>query len=222
MAVTAAPSNHYLLCLFGNMTKLSSVAKAKKALREYATARRKLAHTRNSAGAGIRGADHFLASIPIVPGAIVGGYWPIREEFDVMPLLNRLIAMGYRCALPFVDNDRGELVFREWHLGTEMIEGCYNIPEPVQTSASILPNILITPLLAYDLEGFRLGYGGGYYDKAIRKMRSSDRFIISIGAAFWDQRVDHVPHNGMDEKLDWIVTERGVMQFNAFCDGVFQ
>ena len=106
-----APSNYWLLRLFGNMTKLDPVVKAKKALREYATARRKLAHRRNSAGAGIRGADHFLASIPLAPGAIIAGYWPIWVEFDVMPLLRRLIAMGHRCALPLVDNNQRELIF---------------------------------------------------------------------------------------------------------------
>ncbi len=216
-----APSNYWLLRLFGNMTKLDPVVKAKKALREYATARRKLAHRRNSAGAGIRGAAHFLASIPLAPGAIIAGYWPIREEFDVMPLLRRLIAMGHRCALPLVDNNQRELIFKEWHLGTEMIEGCYNIPEPAETSESLLPNILVAPLLAYDSEGYRLGYGGGYYDKTIRRSRTSDRLIMSIGAAFWDQRVDHVPHNHMDEKLDWIVTERGVLQFNTTNDRIF-
>ena len=201
---------------------MKSVVRAKRALREYASARRRLAYSRYSRGAGIRGTDHFLASIPIKPGAIIGGYWPIRDEFDVMPLLRRLLTMGYRCSLPFVDKGRRELIFREWHSGTEMIEGSYNIPEPVETCTSLQPNILVAPLLAYDFEGFRLGYGGGYYDKAIRTLRRSDAFILSIGVAFWDQRVDLVPHSRLDEKLDWIVTERGAMQFNATCDGIVQ
>ena len=220
VAVTAAPSNKPASSIIGNMTTLDSVAKAKMSLREYATARRRQAHSRYSSGSGVRGAEHFMASIPLAPGAIVGGYWPIREEFDVMPLLRRLIAMGYKCALPFIDQDRQELIFREWCLGTETIKGCYNIPEPVNTCARLLPNILLAPLLAYDLEGFRLGYGGGYYDKAIRSLRRSNKLIISIGAAFSDQRVDHVPHNSMDEKLDWIVTERGAMRFNVIDYGI--
>ncbi len=159
------------------------VWKAKSALREFAGARRRLAHRLSGPGAGVRAADHFLANIPVAPGAVISGYWPIREEFDDMPILRRMLAAGYRCALPYVDKKRHVLVFREWQPGAAMIAGPFQIPEPTPDAAEVAPTILLTPLLAYDSEGFRLGYGGGYYDGALAALRAGrwlDRRALEV------------------------------------------
>jgi len=190
-----------------------NVWKAKNALREYAGARRRLAHRLGRPGAGVRAADHFLANIPVAPGAIVSGYWPIRDEFDVMPVLRRLDAAGYRCALPYVDKKRHVLIFRAWRPGTVMLEGPFRIPEPTEAAAEIAPTLLLVPLLAYDSEGFRLGYGGGYYDRALADLRAGVGPVLAVGMAFSEQMVEHVPHGDHDERLEWIVTERGAMPF---------
>ncbi len=197
------------------MNNSDDVWKAKNALREYAGARRRLAHRLSGPGAGVRAADHFLANVPVAPGAIVSGYWPIRDEFDVMPVLRRLAAAGYRCALPYVDKKRHVLVFREWRPGTVMIEGPFRIPEPTEAAAELTPTILLVPLLAYDSEGFRLGYGGGYYDGALAQLRAGGRPVLAVGMAFSEQLVERVPHGDRDEQLEWIVTERGAMLFGG-------
>ena len=195
------------------MNNSDAVWKAKNALREYAGARRRLARRLSGPGAGVRAADHFLANIPVAPGAIVSGYWPIRDEFDVMPILRRLAAAGYRCALPHVDKKRHVLIFREWRPGAPMIAGPFQIPVPTGAAAELSPSILLTPLLAYDSDGFRLGYGGGYYDGALAALRAGDGPVLAVGMAFSEQMVERVPHGDRDEQLDWIVTERGAMPF---------
>jgi 5-formyltetrahydrofolate cyclo-ligase len=195
------------------VTEPNDVWKAKNALREYAGARRRLAHRQCGPGAGVRAADHFLANVPVAPGAVISGYWPIREEFDVMPLLRRLDAAGYCLALPYVDKKRHVLIFRDWRPGTAMIEGPFRIPEPTEAAAEITPTLLLVPLLAYDADGFRLGYGGGYYDKALAALRAAGGPVLAVGMAFAEQMVERVPHGDWDERLEWIVTERGAMPF---------
>ena len=197
------------------MNNSDEVWKAKNALREYAGARRRLAHRLTGPGAGVRAADHFLANIPVAPGAIISGYWPIREEFDDMAILRRMSAAGYRCALPYVDKKRHVLVFREWQPGAAMIAGSFKITEPAPEAAELSPTILLTPLLAYDSEGFRLGYGGGYYDGALAALRRAGGPVLAVGTAFSEQMVERVPHHNRDEQLDWIVTERGAIPFGA-------
>ena len=225
MAAAVAPSNfyHFRLLLFCPassrhvvslaVNRSDAVWEAKNALREYAGARRRLAHRQSVSGAGVRGADHFLANVPVAPGAIISGYWPIRDEFDVMPVMRRLSGAGYRCALPHVDRKRHVLIFREWRPGTVMLEGPFRIPEPTEDAAQLTPTLLLVPLLAYDSEGFRLGYGGGYYDSALASLRAAGGSVLAVGMAFSEQLVERVPHGGGDEQLDWIVTERGAMLF---------
>ncbi|MFP6691343.1 MAG: 5-formyltetrahydrofolate cyclo-ligase [Alphaproteobacteria bacterium] len=195
------------------MNSSDAVWQAKNALREYAGARRRLSYRQSGPGAGVRAADHFLANVPVAPGAIVSGYWPIRDEFDVMPVMRRLSGAGYRCALPFVDKKRHVLIFREWRPGTVMLEGPFRIPEPTEEAAVLTPSLLLVPLLAYDSEGFRLGYGGGYYDGALADLRAADGPVLAVGMAFSEQLVERVPHGTRDQQLDWIVTERGAMLF---------
>ena len=195
------------------MTDADDVAGVKNALREYAGARRRLAHRQGGPGAAVRAAGHFLANVPVAPGEIISGYWPIREEFDVMPLLRRLSGAGYRCALPFVDKKLHALIFRDWRPGTTMLEGPFRIPEPTEAAAVLTPTLLLVPLLAYDAQGFRLGYGGGFYDKALAELRAAGGPVLAIGMAFAEQMVEHVPHSETDERMDWIVTEQGAMLF---------
>tara|TARA_Y100000588_G_scaffold388503_1_gene488859 strand:+ start:1095 stop:1388 length:294 start_codon:yes stop_codon:yes gene_type:complete len=94
-----------------------------------------------------------------------------------------------------------------------MFEGPFRIPEPTEAAAVLTPTLLLVPLLAYDAEGFRLGYGGGYYDKVLRELRAAGGPVLAIGMGFSEQMVERVPHSEKDERMDWIVTEQGAMPF---------
>lgn len=190
------------------------VQHAKRAMREYATARRRAAHRDCGWGAGVRLAQHFLSVVPVPPGSVVSGYHPIDQEMDVMPLLNRLWSAGILCGLPTIPGKRRPLTFRDWRPGAAMEEGPYRIPEPAADAAVVVPSHVLVPLLAYDSDGYRLGYGGGYYDRSLRALRET-KSVLAIGIAYSGQQVDQVPHDETDERLDWIVTERGASPYNA-------
>ncbi len=131
---------------------------------------------------------------------------PMGDEFDVRPLLTRLSERGHVCALPVV-TARGEaLVFRRWHKGDRLAQAGFGTHEPGAHAAEIVPDIVLAPLLAFDDEGRRLGYGGGYYDRTLRALRAAGR-VLAVGVCYQAQRVDEVPSGDGDENLDWIVTE---------------
>ena len=130
----------------------------------------------------------------------------MNNEFDVRPLMIKLSEFGYDCALPVVVALGEALVFRCWQPGDPLVKAKFGMREPGAQAASTVPDIVLTPLLAFDDTGRRLGYGGGFYDLTLRQLRAT-RPIIAVGVAYQAQRVDKVPSGDRDERLDWIVTE---------------
>jgi 5-formyltetrahydrofolate cyclo-ligase len=139
------------------------------------------------------------------PG-VVGAYHPIRSEFDCLPLLRRLAADGWTLALPVIVGP-APLQFRAWVFGAPLEPGPLGIPEPAGSS-SIAPDVLLVPLLAFDRRGYRLGYGGGHYDRTLAALRGHGG-VTAIGLAFDAQEVAEVPVCPYDERLDWILTPSG-------------
>jgi 5-formyltetrahydrofolate cyclo-ligase len=147
-------------------------------------------------------------------GWTVSGFWPIRDEIDIRRLLVELHDEGMQCALPVV-RARGEpLVFRRWRPGDVLEQGGFGLSEPPRSAPELTPRIVLTPLLAVDSRGNRLGYGGGYYDRTLRDLRARLP-VVAVGVAFEAQRIGDVPHDGRDEPLDWLVTEKGTCRFAA-------
>ncbi len=192
------------------MSHSAAIQDRKQALREYALARRRSARRTAGPGAGVRAANHYLAAVPTPAGAVVSGYWAIRDEIDAMPLLARLVGAGFVCCLPAVAGKGERLRFRVWTPGAALSRGPFRIPEPPESAAPAEPTHLLVPLLAYDRDGYRLGYGGGYYDRSLRALRAKRR-IVAVGMAYTEQLVPDLPRAPHDEPLDWIVTERGAM-----------
>ena len=198
------------------MSHSAAIHDRKQALREYALARRRSARRAAGPGAGVRAANHYLAAVPTPQGAVVSGYWAIRDEIDAMPLLARLVGAGFVCCLPAVAGKGRALQFRAWTPGAAMTHGPFRIPEPAprpppaRGCGTAQPTHLLVPLLAYDRDGYRLGYGGGYYDRSLRALRQT-RPIVAVGLAYTEQLVQGLPRTEHDEPLDWIVTERGAM-----------
>jgi 5-formyltetrahydrofolate cyclo-ligase len=151
-------------------------------------------------------------------GKIIAGYMPIGTEFDALPMMDFCLELGLRCAVPTVeDTSTGRLlVFRQWDRKTPMAPGLFGIAEPSPQTDKVVPDFLFVPLLAADRNGWRIGYGAGYYDTAIRALRSGRRGqsggVTAVGLCYEGQLVDTVPHHSGDERLDWIVTEAGVIE----------
>ena len=140
------------------------------------------------------------------PAPRISGYWPMGDEFDVRPLLTRLYERGHVCALPVVLGRGEALVFRRWQPGNQLIEAGFGTREPCAEAEEAVPDLVLVPLLAFDVTGRRLGYGGGFYDRTLRALRSAGR-VVAIGVGYQAQCVDEVPSGDDDETLDWIVTE---------------
>lgn len=177
-------------------------------LRAEALARRAALSPEQRAAAALAIARYGLEFLDIAPDAVVAGYCAIGAEIDPRHLLARLDQEGVALCLPVL-RERGQpLRFRRWRPGDPLRAGIWSIREPLQGAADIEPGILLVPLLAFDAAGRRLGYGGGYYDRALAALRAG-RPIAAVGLAFDEQEVDAVPRLDYDERLDWVLTPSG-------------
>jgi 5-formyltetrahydrofolate cyclo-ligase len=150
----------------------------------------------------------------LLPGSIVSGYSPIRSEIDPMPLLKKLAEEGARLALPCVTTRGKSLVFRLFHPNDRLMLGPLGIPEPSPAAAEVIPDIMLTPLAAFDRLGHRNGYGAGHYDFTFAHLRKAKQ-IIGIGLAFAAQEIEAVPALAHDVALDYVLTESDVFDFRS-------
>jgi len=198
-----------------------ALAAAKQAAREAATARRAEAHADlarrfgpEHAGAAL--ARNFFAAITPPPKIPVSAFWPVKEEIDVRPLMAALHERGHVCGLPVIVAKRAPLVFKRWHPDRPLVEGRWGIPVPPPEAEEVIPELVLVPLLAFDALGNRLGYGAGFYDRTLALLRSRPGHrALAVGVAYAAQQVENVPCDATDEKLDWVVTEREAVRFNA-------
>ena len=157
-------------------------------------------------------AGHGIAFLrPLPASTIVSGFASLPEELNVWQLLRRLHARGFLLALPVVQAKRQPLVFRAWVPGDVMASGVWGIAEPTADKPEVEPDILLVPLLAFDAAGWRLGYGGGFYDRTLQALRAKKQ-ITAVGLAYDEQRVDAVPHLDYDQRLDWVLTPSGPLR----------
>ena len=143
---------------------------------------------------------------------MVSGYLPVGDEFDALPILAWLAGRGHRTALPVVAGKARPLAFRSWRAGEPLIEGNFGIPVPAEDAEILTPVLLVVPMLAFDRQGYRLGYGGGFYDRTLAALRASNPATVAVGLAFAGQEVEQVPHDDNDQRLDWIVTEAAAIE----------
>ncbi len=182
----------------------------KKRLRANAVAQRRIAHLKGAAAAAVSVRRLFLQHLPPPAGAVVAGYWPMGDELDVRPLLAALSAVVVDVALPVVAERRQPLEFRLWRPGEPLEPGAHGTSHPAASAPVIEPTVVLVPLLAFDAAGWRLGYGGGYYDRTLAGLRRAG-MVAAVGIAYSAQQIAAVPHDGHDERLDWIVTEESVL-----------
>ncbi|MDB5572132.1 MAG: hypothetical protein JWN93_3315 [Hyphomicrobiales bacterium] len=137
----------------------------------------------------------------------VAAFWPIGTEPDTLMLLAALDYHEFTTALPSAGAPGTPLAFRRWKQGLPLVEGAMRIPEPAPHLPVVQPDLLFVPLAAFDRRGFRIGYGGGYYDATLAAIRAA-RAAPAIGLAFGVQEIDRAPEEAHDQPLDFILTER--------------
>jgi 5-formyltetrahydrofolate cyclo-ligase len=136
----------------------------------------------------------------------VAVFHAVRGEIDCLELCRVLNEAGLETSLPVMAPDSLILQFHPWQAGAPVERGAFGVPVPRMRVAECRPDLVFVPLLRFDRRGWRLGYGGGYYDATLRDLRQSDG-VIAAGVGFALQEIGHVPHDAHDEPVDWIITE---------------
>ncbi|MCK0198282.1 5-formyltetrahydrofolate cyclo-ligase [Ancylobacter sp. 6x-1] len=198
-------------------TEIEQIAEAKAALRREALERRAALAEVERAALAETAADHAMQWLGAVAGETVSLFVPIGHEIPTGPLARRLREAGAILALPVVVAPHLPLVFRRWDPGSVLEPsagpGRFSIPAPAEGAPEVEPDILVVPLAAFDRHGNRLGYGGGFYDRTLARLRRVKR-IEAIGYAFAIQRLDDLPAAAHDERLDAVITDTGVILTN--------
>lgn len=176
----------------------------KTAARAAAFAAREAAHAKGQGQAAELLAD-FLAPHR---GKVLSGYMPMRSEIDPLPAM---AAHQGPVGVPVIPGRDQPLRFREWSPGCALVEGTFKALVPAE-GAWLEPEVMIVPLLAFDRRGYRLGYGGGFYDRTLELLRTRHP-VLAIGFAFAAQEMEEVPTEPTDQRLDAVVTEQGVRLF---------
>jgi 5-formyltetrahydrofolate cyclo-ligase len=155
--------------------------------------------------------DRYLAAFDPPAGTAVSAFWPMPGELDLRPLLEALHARGCVCALPVVIARAKPLLFRSWEPGVDLVTSRWGIAEPGPERPEVRPGHALVPLLAFDDAGYRIGYGGGFYDRTLAALRADGRGpLLAIGVGLEAQRRPALPHEPFDERLDWLLTEERV------------
>ena len=189
-------------------------SEAKTELRRAALGRRaalpqaaRAAFSARLAGEGLKLARRFR------PQA-ASAFYPVRDEPDTLALLALLTGEGVTTALP-VTGARGEpLIFRAWRPGDPTIPGQMRIPEPPAAAAALDPDLLFVPLSAFDRRGHRIGYGAGHYDRTLAALRAQ-KPIVAVGVAYAVAEVAAVPEGPFDQRLDYVLTDRELIEIRA-------
>jgi len=189
------------------------VAAQKIRLRAYSKSKRALLSA-SATSAAENLAEKFMEALTIIGDGSIAGYWPISNEFDVKPLLQKLLCAGITVSLPAVIPNQKRLVFQGWSENMQLVKGPYGTLQPVGSSGLITPDILMIPLLAFDSAGGRLGYGSGYYDRTLAELRK-EKEVTAVGIAYAGQEINEVPTSSSDQTLDWIITEAYVRKLEV-------
>jgi 5-formyltetrahydrofolate cyclo-ligase len=193
------------------MANIAETDSPKAQLREQAFARRDVlpADERAAAAEAIAARPFPLT---VTTGMIVSGFSPMKTEINPLPLMRKAAQLGARLALPAIAGRGKPLIMRAYAFGDELARGQWGIREPKAEAPEVAPDILIVPLAAFDRAGHRIGYGAGYYDMTINALRAKKK-AIAMGIAFAAQEVASIPATNRDARLDFVLTEREVIDF---------
>lgn len=158
-------------------------------------------------------ADCLLGAVTVAAGDTVALYYPTGKEMDTLPLAEKIWQNGASCALPVITEGSTVLRFAAWEQGGDLVEGAFRIPQPA-SPVFVQPSIIVIPLLVFDQQGNRLGYGKGYYDATLSDLRQRGSNVVAVGLAYAEQAcLFALPAEDHDQKLDMVVTPQRVFDF---------
>ncbi len=181
----------------------------KQACRKAGFATRKIAHTMGHDKEANAQLTAFLKEQD--ENLVISAYMPIRTEVSPLPTMERMAARGRKICVPVIIRAGLPLEFHQWTPEAEMVKGAFGAYIP-KNGTKMIPDIVITPLLAFDAHGYRMGYGGGFYDRSFEQI-SAMKDVQAIGYAYSDQEVLLVPREETDFPLNAVITEKGILGF---------
>ena len=152
-------------------------------------------------------------ALDLPPESLIAAYLPMGSEMDVRPLMAALIEHGHRLCLPVCLEPHAPVIFRRYAMGDALAADAMAIDAPLSEAETVQPDIMLLPLLGFDVSGMRLGRGGGYYDRTLAALRETRRDMTACGVAFAMQEVDKCPSAPHDQALDAVLTENGLTRF---------
>jgi len=158
---------------------------------------------------------HFATFLKDRPAATIGFYWPIQNEIDLRPVITAHVKSGGKAALPVVPGKDQAMIFHDWTPDTEMVPGFARIPEPAN-SKEVAVNVLLAPLVGFDPAGYRLGYGGGFFD---RTLAAATRKPLVVGIGLEATRLDDILPHQYDVPVDVLITDQGTRYIDGQATG---
>ena len=140
----------------------------------------------------------------------IAGYYPSNYEVDILKFIEQAAIKKFQIALPVI-GDNNSLTFKSWKYQELLYTNTYGILEPKRNNKTIVPDIMLVPLVAFDNKLNRVGYGKGYYDRGLSKIKKSNKNMIALGIAYSSQKCSDIPVDKYDFKLDYILTEEGII-----------
>ena len=144
---------------------------------------------------------------------IISSFFSIKSEIPTNDLNKYLISKNKVLSFPVVNPNSNILSFRKFKKNQNLVKGIYKIPEPPLENEELIPNLIFVPCLAFDIQGYRLGYGGGYYDRTFAYYKSINHQFISVGFSYDDQKVNSVIRDQFDYRLNYVLTEKQLYTF---------
>ena len=192
---------------------MNDIILLKKQQREKSASIRKAISKKNNYKFNPVNIDKLLKNKKLNNLKIISSFFSIKSEIPTSNLNKYLISKNKVLSFPAVNLKNKILSFRQFKKNQNLIEGSYKIPEPPLENEELIPNLIFVPCLAFDIQGFRLGYGGGYYDKTFTYFKSINHQFISVGFAYDDQKIDSVIRDRFDYKLNYVLTEKQLYSF---------
>ena len=192
---------------------MNEIIKQKKNLRKILTKKRNLIKKNITQEFNLDAFNQLIESIEFDKVNCVASFMSIRSEISTNQLNKKIIELEKKLSFPVIKKNSEELIFKRANPSNNFKLGKFNIPEPTNENEDVLPQLFFVPCLGFDLNGYRLGYGGGFYDKTFAKLKKLNLKFYTVGFAFDDQRQIKIPTENFDYKLDFVLTEKQLYKF---------
>jgi len=192
---------------------MNEIVYQKKKLRKILTQKRSLIKKNSKKEFSLQIFNKLIESINFDEIKYVASFISIRSEISTNQLNEKIIELKRTLSFPVIEKNSQELIFKKSLSNENFKLGKYDIPEPTNENKEILPQLFFVPCLGFDLNGYRVGYGGGFYDKTFAKFKRLNLKFYTVGFSFDDQKQKEIPRENFDYKLDFVLTEKQLYTF---------